>query len=344
MPDIAPGFARFGNAWLWWYALPHVRAQAIIEMSAVKAALKVESIVILTSVGADFSWPVPTDAELSRLVALVHDAKACGLRTYLLIGNPGILPNAAIPANIGPNFVHVGGHKAGEIVNGTRLWWDVPFYGPDYIDLAVDWYTRIGQALVAYCASGSISGFIVCGMPHLPFATEANVFHDGYPWRGQTEAYYDALLFHLRGALDLPLGISLLPSVWNPVDPFDGMRWFTAHHDLGLLDILDVSAYSGAFDPAALKVALGGRQAILSDGMVEPWAEARTRATWLTSAAVNPLGWWIWQYKQEAGQRGGVRRPGYLGESCGWSGAQAPMRASTAPLRGVRFNPEIIQV
>jgi hypothetical protein len=321
--------APYKEAWLARYPLAEVRSQVKAELAAIHHRTHLAAITLLVNANQHLAWPSPSPIQLQNLTAFINDANAEGLRVILLVSTPCVVPNSAEP--LGSGKVHVGGHRKGEIVNGHQLYWDVAYCADDSIELAQSWYSQILLALVQGLESPRGIVYVgLLGNPVLPFATEMNVFYDGFPQLPAAQKYISQLVAYLKPRTPFAIGIGLLPGFWSTDSGFrySFLRNLRAAVQLSSFDYLDITS-SDQIDVSAILARVGPGNAhriVLSDFKYgeSGQSQAAVTAFHLDQVRTRHLGgYWIWQYKDDPalGNQGkGIRQAGYFGNDGGWKG------------------------
>ncbi len=319
--------ASFKDTWLNYYSLPDVRSQVKAELSAIRQTTHLNAISLFVSANQHLAWPSPSAAQMQNLTAFINDADELGLRVILLVSTPCVVPNSAQP--LGSGKMHVGGHHKGEIVNGVRLYWDVAFCPDNSIQLAQSWYSDILSNLAKSLRSPDEILYVgLRGNPTLPFATEMNVFYDGFPQLASAQKYISQLVTYLRPRTSFRIGIGLLPGFWstNTAFRYSFLRNLSSAIRLSSFDYLDITS-SDQIDVASILARVGSgnaRRVILSDFK---YGESKQNQAAVTSFHQDQVrknhlgGYWIWQYKDDPslGNQGvGIRKAGYFGNIGGW--------------------------
>lgn len=312
----------YGSSWLKNYGNAYVRTQAIQEMNAIKSVTNLDSLSLFTTANREFSWPTPTQSQITNIAHVINDAHAEGLRTVLVLSTPCVIPNSAI-APTEPKQ-HVGGHLAGEVVNGTTLYWDVAYCADNSIDLAKAWYQQILTGLAQNLISqDSIAYVALAGHPYAPFATEMNLFYDNYAHLDLAQAYVAALVPYIKSVSSFPLGIETLPGFWS-TDPdfrYSFLDNLFAAVPPSQWDYIDITSKI-ELDPVIVTQKVGAAYAqkvILSDFKYNESALSMADTSqWHFDTVRNHAfgGWWIWQYKDE--NLLGIRERGFFGLTGGW--------------------------
>ncbi len=308
-----------GGSWLEEYDQAEVRALVRDELRAIRPVTTLTHVAVFAVSARQLAWPRITSADANRLVDFVGDANDAGLSVILVLGTPCVVPNASVPAGATPE--HVGGHRTGDVVNGRTLGWDIPRCGGpseavEFYDSVLDALSRARPGGVAYLALG--------GHPFVPFTAELPL-HTAFPYRADVETYLATVIPALRSRDVVPIGVTTQVASWTstPVDRYS----FIAHLDesvgLANLDVIDVTSFydrddgSGSIDITDLARAAGpaASRLVLSDFGFRSSSRPPADVLEWTLAGADTLGgrgFWIWQYKDDAGSIG-LRMRGYFG-------------------------------
>ena len=265
---------------------------------------------------ADLRWPNPSDSQLENLADFINDVNSLGLQVILYLGNPGVIPNSKDLSSDPSKRVHVGGHKAGETINGTILYWDVPYYGVDYIDLAKQWHSKISNYLYRNLKNkNGITYLAINGCPFLPFATELCLMNDNnFAKISEFKNYMSSVTQTLADLRQFPVGVSTYQSVWkDDAYKYDFLDNLKTYGIIDKLTYIDITSYTGTKVDEIIK-RIGERnrkKVILSDFQCYQTASDQGRQKYndpiiqrncmqsqadLTSYS-GLAGWWIWQYR-----------------------------------------------
>lgn len=294
-----------GSAWLPNY--DWLRGAVVQELQDLKAATGLTEIVVIVSAGQQVGYPVPAAAELARLQAFLTDAGAAGFRVGLIVGTPCVISNAAVAAAGNPwGRLHVGGRKAGETVNGWRLFWDVAPCGEDYSDEALAWYHRVLGGIT----HGDVAYVSLAGDYRTPFASEVNMFFAENPFREQIGSHLVKVADDLRATYPgLKVGLSSTLSWWKTgAAVYDQAAYIATM--LSSFDFVEVASRYG-INLDALLSSYPASKVILTDmKMNYGFAPSPYSAiAWhLNQAELRGLaGWWLWEYRHYSPAEGGVR-------------------------------------
>lgn len=285
----------------WLQAYPAYRSYVVGEMRALReGAPSITHLVVTLVSGRHFAYPNPEPERIANLGAFLADAGAFGFKVIPLIATPCTLPQSFATAAGPPT--HVGGHFAGEVVNGWTLFWDVPPC-PDGCQItSAAWAATILRGVTTY--HSRIEHVEIGGNHSIPFATEAGPFwSDAYKVKvGDYVRTVANALGDEFPALRVGCSIVAFQGLTNQV------QFAASPQGAPGLDIYSASCDLFADVPELSASVLGASKLVVADfgfreNLAQPWEVAQ----WLIAQARRwgAAGWWIWEYR-DTGQ-GGLR-------------------------------------
>lgn len=325
-----------GSLWISKYDDPAVAAAARGEFAALRHA-GLSHVTIFAVMSKDLAWPVAMDEEIDRLARVIDDANANGLKVILLLSNPCSVPNSVVDNDPQRPFTHVGGHRAGEVINGWTLYWDIASCSNDSTAQSRAWHERIVTRLDQRVTDpDGIALIELGGHPGIPFGTELSIFSDRYRYLGYSQRYVRAIVPRLQAITSIPVGVNLLPPA-----SYDATDHSTAYLDnfLAAVPITRVDYIDFTFSPAVriepILERVPPQKVIISDFKTIDYSKQLGHLGVLEHhldlvEEHDLAGWWYWTYKDNSGTGPGLRQRGHTGANDnGWNAGVLQLLRST---------------
>lgn len=318
--------------WIPSYLEPGIREQVLEELSAIRDVAGFTHVWIPLAPGRDFSWPIPTSANVDIVAAILNDVNTIGLKAMISIPTWCQLSEEQVATTGGINFDHVGGHCEGEIVNGLQLAWDCPPCMEDwpfqcgwtppsspgtYLVRVLRYYDEILPALYDAVDDPRVVEYVVInGHPGLFFGGESNLFRPNFQLKAEVAQYFQTVIPHVRSLTNWRLGVGLQPE--NPMDPetigYGFVNEWLEVMDISEIDFMQITipSYVDAQQMLAPILPEDRHKIVLTDfkahwqdanGPLDPLPLAEVMSQALEEVWGEDMrGWWLWTYKSYPGQ------------------------------------------
>ena len=236
-----------GGSWLLWSHTQEVKSQVDQQLRQLRQIAPNCNMVSLFLDYRILPYGIGLNNQgLLNLVSFTKLANSLGFRTWLLIGtHMAIRPDQMSAAD---KALAVSGHHPGDMVNGRRIWGEVPATPLNNLSIVLSWYSAVVKAL-----AGLDFTLVLCGSPFLEFATEIQP----ETWAGHEDlkpinrSFWAEIARQLKATFpSLSLAVSLMPRFAQGGDPctkydtpYSCLAWGKSLLASGTVDFIDLTSW-----------------------------------------------------------------------------------------------------